>query len=92
MEETNYNNNLTSKSNSSNDHNAIGTILTFLGVVVLIIGTIASYLLSGGGSRYYSSNNVTIFVLYEFATLLSGFVIIGFAHILHLLQRICNKL
>lgn len=92
MDESNFNHNVSNTNNSSNDHNAIGSILTFLGVIVLIIGTIASYILSGGGSRYYSSTNITIFILYEFATLLSGFVIIGFAQILHLLQRICNKL
>lgn len=92
MDVSNFNHNVSNTNNSSNDHNAIGSILTFLGVIILIIGTIASYIMSGGGSRYYSSNNVTIFIVYEFATLLFGFVIIGFAQILHLLQRICNKL
>lgn len=102
MEETNSNNGINNTNNtttntansSSNNpgHNIIGSILTGLGVVVLVVGTIVAYILSNGGSRYYYRESVLIFILYEFVTLLSGFTIIGFGQILHLLQKICNKL
>lgn len=79
------------ENNNSNNSNLIGTILQFLGVLILILGTIGSFILADDGSRY-NSFVISQFAIYEFATILSGFVVIGLAQIIQLLHKINNKL
>lgn len=84
-------NNETNENYDSNNSNLIGSILQFLGILILILGTIGSFILADDGS-YYNSFIFSQFVIYEFATILSGFVVIGLAQIVQLLHRINNKL
>lgn len=77
--------------NSLNDKNIVGTVLKILGVIILIFGTIGSFILADSDERYYSFSFV-LFISYEFAALLSGFLLIGFAEIIQLLASINSKL
>ena len=70
--------------------NFIGMCLRILGISILIFGTIGSFIFANVGDRY-SSFSFMLFFIYEFATILSGFIFIGFAEIIHLLNKISNK-
>lgn len=69
----------------SDDKNIIGTVLFGLGIVVLVLGTIGSFVLANDGG-------FQLFAIYEFATILSGFMLMGFAEIIKLLAKINSKL
>lgn len=76
---------------SSNSGNKIEITLYVLGALVLIVGTIGSFSLSGGSGKYYHFTFST-FIVYELATFLFGFMTMGIAKIIHLLNQINNKL
>lgn len=77
--------------NTPNSQNTVGTILYILGILILIFGTIWSFSASGGSGRYYHFTFST-FIIYEFASVLSGFMVIGMAQVIQLLHKINNKL
>ena len=74
-----------------NDENTIGGILKAIGILILIIGTIGSFIIAGGdGHRYEFS--LFRFIVPEIATTVSGMMFLGFSEIIRLLQDIKNKL
>lgn len=77
------------ENNSLNDVNTVGSILNFLGAAILIFGTMGSFAMSGGNGRHYEFT-FSVFALCEFATILSGFMVIGMAQIIQLLHEIRN--
>lgn len=79
------------ESQRGNSGNKIEITLYILGVLVLVVGTIGSFSLSGGSGRYYHFT-ISTFIVYELATLLFSFITMGMAKIIHLLNRINNKL
>lgn len=72
-----------------NSSNLIGSILLFLGVLILIIGTFGSFVLANENQNSFMFSQ---FIIYEFASVLSGFMVIGLAQIIQLLHKINNKL
>lgn len=79
------------KPQSNSSGNKIEITLYVLGALVLIVGTIGSFSLSGGSGKYYHFTFST-FIVYELATFLFGFMTMGIAKIIHLLNKINNKL
>ncbi len=79
------------ENNASNSSNLIGSVLQFLGVIILIVGTIGSFNLADNGG-YRNSFVFSQFAIYEFVTVISGFMVIGLGQIIQLLHNINNKL
>lgn len=79
------------KPQSNSSGNKIEITLYVLGALVLIVGTIGSFSLSGGSGKYYHFTFST-FIVYELATFLFGFMTMGIAKIIQLLNKINNKL
>lgn len=77
--------------NTIKNKNIIGVALRILGIMVLIFGTIGSLVLANAGGRY-SSFSVSVFVIYEFATILSAFLLLGISEIIQLLYHISKKI
>jgi hypothetical protein len=73
------------------NENTVGGILKVIGILILVVGTIASIFVAGGdGSRYEFS--FIRFIIPEAVSIVSGMVFIGVAEIIKLLQEIRNKL
>lgn len=77
--------------NGIGNKNVIGKCLHIFGLLVLILGTIGSIFLANVGGRYYDFS-FSLFALYEFATILSSLILVGFAEIIQLLNKIYNKI
>lgn len=77
--------------NVPHNKNKIGHFLKFIGIIILIFGSIASFVLAGGGRRNYNFV-LPLFIIYEFATISVAFLFIGFSEIIRLLDNINNKL
>lgn len=73
------------------DRNLIGTILRTLGIMILVIGTIGSIVIANGSGEIYHRFSFLSFCIYEFITIVSGFVFIGFSEIIQLLHKINSK-
>ena len=89
MDNKNGTDNETYDTRGFSSSNLIGSILQFLGVIILIIGTIGSFVLANENQNGFMFSQ---FIIYEFASVLSGFTIIGLAQIILLLHKINNKL
>ena len=72
----------TQTSDAISNENTVGGIL---------IGTIGSIVIAGGGGYRYEFSFVR-FILPEIGTIVSGMMFLGFAEIIQLLQDIKNKL
>lgn len=81
----------TQTSDAISNENTVGGILKAIGILILIIGTIGSIVIAGGGGYRYEFSFVR-FILPEIGTIVSGMMFLGFAEIIQLLQDIKNKL
>lgn len=71
--------------------NTIGGILKGIGILILIIGTIASIIIAGGDGYRYEFSFVR-FIIPEIISIISGMMFLGFAEIIQLLQDIKDKM
>lgn len=76
---------------SSNTQNTIASILNFIGASILIWGTMGSFAIASESGRH-NDFSFSVFAIYEFATILSGFIVIGMAQIIQLLHEINRSL
>lgn len=76
---------------SSNTQNTIASILNFIGASILIFGTMGAFAIASESGRH-NDFSFSVFVIYEFATILSGFIVIGMAQIIQLLHEINRNL
>jgi hypothetical protein len=73
------------------NENTVGGILKAIGILILIVGTIASIIIAGGDGYRYEFSFIR-FIIPEVVSIVSGMVFIGFAEIIKLLQEIRDKL
>ena len=78
--------------NSNYTNNIIGKALKIIGVLVLILGTIGSFVTSFHNVYGQSEFSFASFIVPETVSLVSGIVFLGFGEIIQLLQEISNKL
>lgn len=89
-----FGNTLSEKSSvvtGDSNENTIGGILKGIGILILILGTIASLIIAGGNGYRYEFSFIR-FIIPEIISVISGMMFLGFAEIIQLLQDIKNKL
>lgn len=71
--------------------NTVAKAIKICGIVIIILGTILSFIVAGGNGRKYEFS-LLLFITPEAISIISGLVFIGFSEIIQLLEDIKNKL
>lgn len=71
--------------------NTVAKIIKICGIVIIILGTILSFIVAGGNGRKYEFS-LLLFITPETISIISGLLFIGFSEIIQLLEDIKNKL
>ena len=81
------------RENSSivSSRNVMGGILKWIGILILISGTIGSFIIAGG-NKYRYKFSFEKFLLPEVGTIITGMMFLGFSEIIQLLDDIKNRL
>lgn len=94
----NFNYQATDTTNTINTINTINTTdntvakaIKICGIIIIILGTILSFIIAGGNGRKYEFSLLQ-FLAPEAISIISGLVFIGFSEIIQLLEDIKNKL
>lgn len=79
------------KQYSYQSDNTVAKVIKLCGIVIIILGTILSFIVAGGSGRKYEFSFL-LFITPEAISIISGLVFIGFSEIIQLLEDIKNKL
>ena len=71
--------------------NTVANAIRICGIIIIILGTIFSFIVAGGDGRKYDFSLLQ-FLTPEAISIISGLVFIGFSEIIQLLEDIKNKL
>ena len=71
--------------------NTVAKAIKICGIIIIILGTILSFIVAGGTGRKYEFSLLQ-FLTPETISIVSGLVFIGFSEIIQLLEDIKNKL
>lgn len=71
--------------------NTVAKAIKICGIIIIILGTILSFIVAGGNGRKYEFSLLQ-FLAPEAISIISGLVFIGFSEIIQLLEDIKNKL
>lgn len=74
----------------SND-NSIAKVYKICGIIIVIVGTIVSFIVAGGNGIKYEFSLLHFFIA-EAISIISGLAFVGFSEIIQLLEDIKNKL
>lgn len=77
--------------NYSSADNTIAKAIKICGVIIILLGTILSIIVSGGGGQKYEFSLLQ-FLMPEAICVISGLILIGFSEIIQLLEDIKNKM
>lgn len=84
-------NNLTGKSGDLTSKNTIAQALKVCGIIIMVVGTIVSFVVANAGSLDYEFS-FSLFIVPEAASIISGLLFLGFSEIIQLLQDIKEEL
>lgn len=71
--------------------NAVAKAIKICGIIIIVLGTILSFIVAGGNGRKYEFSLLQ-FITPEAISIISGLLFIGFSEIIQLLEDIKNKL
>ena len=71
--------------------NTVAKAIKICGIIIIILGTILSFIIAGGNGRKYEFS-LLLFITPEAISIISGLVFIGFSEIIQLLEDIKNRL
>ena len=77
--------------NEDDDKNSIAQALKVCGIIIMVVGTIVSFVVANAGSLDYEFS-FSLFIVPEAASIISGLLFLGFSEIIQLLQDIKEKL
>ena len=77
--------------NYQSSNNTVAKAIKSCGIIIIILGTILSFIIAGGDGRKYEFSLLQ-FLTPEAISIISGLVFIGFSEIIQLLEDIKNKL
>ena len=77
--------------NVDDDKNPIAQVLKVCGIIIMIVGTIASFVVANADSLDYEFS-FSLFIVPEAVSIISGLLFLGFSEIIQLLQDIKDKL
>ena len=77
--------------NVDDDKNSIAQALKVCGIIIMIVGTIASFVVANAGSLDYEFS-FSLFIVPEAVSIISGLLFLGFSETIQLLQDIKDKL
>lgn len=80
-----------SKEKSCYSKNTISSIIKYIGIAIIVLGTIYSFVVANDREYRYHFN-LLLFVVPEFTSIISGILFIGFSEIIQLLDDIKNRL
>lgn len=88
-----FESNLPKQKNSSysNDKNCIGNIIKWCGIIIIVFGTIYSFM-SASDNEWKYQFSFLLFIVPEFISIISGIIFIGFSEIIQLLDDIKYKI
>ena len=73
------------------DKNPIAQVLKICGIIIMVVGTIASFVSANAGNYDYEFS-FSLFIVPEAVSIISGLLFLGFSEIIQLLQDIKEKL
>lgn len=77
--------------NYQSSDNAIAKVIKICGIIIIILGTILSFIVAGGDGKKYEFSLLR-FLAPEAISIISGLIFIGFSEIIQLLEDIKNRI